>query len=227
MITVDKIGQIRRAFFERHLPIKEIVRTLSVSRATVRVAIPDSAAGKPVEFWWQDEARVGQQGTLTRVWARRGSRPRALRDHGFTSAYLFGAACPARGVRAAIMMPEVNVDAMNTHFAEISRNVSVGAIALLILDGAGWHSAPRLKIPENIVLLRLPPYAPELTRWRISGNTSEAISSATSSIRTMRLSSMDAVTHGTLSCGYPRSSPPLPIAPTHRSKYRAVGIIPE
>ena len=28
-----------------------------------------------------DEARVGQQGTLTRVWAPRGTRPRALRDH--------------------------------------------------------------------------------------------------------------------------------------------------
>ena len=59
-------------------------------------------------------------------------------------------------------MPEVNIEAMNTHLAEISRNVSVGAIALLILDGAGWHSSPRLKIPDNIVLLRLPPYAPEL-----------------------------------------------------------------
>jgi DNA invertase Pin-like site-specific DNA recombinase len=40
MIGVDKIGQIRRAFFERQLPIKEIVRTLSVSRATVRKVIP-------------------------------------------------------------------------------------------------------------------------------------------------------------------------------------------
>ena len=39
MITVDKIGRIRRAFFEQHLPIKEIVRTLSVSRATVRKVV--------------------------------------------------------------------------------------------------------------------------------------------------------------------------------------------
>ena len=46
MIGVDKIGQIRRAFFERHLPIKEIVRTLSVSRATVRKVI----RGKATEF---------------------------------------------------------------------------------------------------------------------------------------------------------------------------------
>ena len=49
MITVDKIGQIRRAFFERHLPIKEIVRTLSVSRATVRKVI----RGKATEFRYE------------------------------------------------------------------------------------------------------------------------------------------------------------------------------
>jgi hypothetical protein len=36
---MDLIGQIRRAYFEQHRAIKEIVRTLSVSRATVRKVI--------------------------------------------------------------------------------------------------------------------------------------------------------------------------------------------
>jgi hypothetical protein len=138
------------------------------------------AAGKPVEVWFMDEARVGQQGTLTRVWARlaegsvrrsrmewqdegrRGSRPRAPRDRRHTWAWLFGAVCPARQTGAAVIMPEVNADAMNEHLAEISRSVSVGAIAVLVLDGAGWHSSPRLEVPDTIVLLPLPPYAPEL-----------------------------------------------------------------
>src|SRR4030088_3454299 len=39
MIGVEKIGEIRRAYFEQHRSIKEIVRTLSVSRATVRKVI--------------------------------------------------------------------------------------------------------------------------------------------------------------------------------------------
>src|ERR671928_1020227 len=43
----------------------------------VKEALPEHARGRPVESWFQDEARVGQQGTLTRVWARRGTRPRA------------------------------------------------------------------------------------------------------------------------------------------------------
>ena len=96
------------------------------------------------------------------MWAKRGSRPRASRDRRYEWAYLFGAVCPERSTGAAIIMPEVNVEAMNEHLAEVSRSVSVGAIALLLLDGAGWHSSPRLEVPYNVVLLPLPPYAPEL-----------------------------------------------------------------
>lgn len=125
-------------------------------------ALPPEAAGKPVEVWFTDEARVGQQGTITRVWARRGSRPRAWRDRRYEWAYLFGAICPERSIGAAIIMPEVNVEAMNEHFAIISQCVSAGAIAVLVLDGAGWHTSPRLKVPDNLVLLPLPPYSPEL-----------------------------------------------------------------
>lgn len=75
---------------------------------------------------------------------------------------MFGAICPARGTGAALVMPTVSIEAMNQHLAEISTCVSLGAIALLILDGAGWHGSPHLIVPENIVLMPLPPYAPEL-----------------------------------------------------------------
>jgi hypothetical protein len=91
-------------------------------------------------------------------------------------AYLFGAICPARGVGAALVLPTVNVEAMNKHLAEIGKCIGPGAIALLIVDGAGWHSSPKLALPENIVLLKLPPYAPELNPaeniWEyLRGNT--------------------------------------------------------
>jgi transposase len=125
-------------------------------------AIPPERAGGPIEVWFQDEARVGQQGTVTRIWAKRGSRPRAKRDRRFTRAYLFGAICPARGTGGAVVLPEIGIDAMNMHLAEISRSISVSATALLILDGAGWHNSPKRVVPENIVLMPLPPYAPEL-----------------------------------------------------------------
>ncbi len=124
-------------------------------------ALPAAAQGGPVEVWFMDEARVGQQGTLTRVWAKRGTRPRALRDRRYTWAYLFGAVCPERGTGAAVVLPHVNVEAMDAHLAEISRRVAEGAHAVLVLDRAGWHTSPKLRVPDNISLLSLPPYAPE------------------------------------------------------------------
>ena len=106
---------------------------------------------------------MGQRGSLTHVWAPVGSRPAMLRDNRHGSAYLFGAICPARGVGAAVIAPAANTAAMNAHLAEISTQVAPGAQAVLLLDRAGWHQrGKRLQVPKNIILLDLPPYAPEL-----------------------------------------------------------------
>jgi hypothetical protein len=122
-----------------------------------------AAGGKPIEIWYQDEARVGQKGTHAYVWAPVGSCPLMVRDSRHDSAYLFGAICPDRGVGAAIIMPAVNTEAMNEHLEEISTQVAAGAHAVLVLDGAGWHQAGgKLSVPDTIILLSLPPYAPEL-----------------------------------------------------------------
>ena len=61
----------------------------------------------------KDEARVGQKGTHTYIWAPIGSRPPMVRDNRHDSAYLYGAICPARGVGAAVVMPAANTEGMN------------------------------------------------------------------------------------------------------------------
>jgi transposase len=60
-------------------------------------AIAEQHPGEEVRAWFEDQARFGQQGTLTRVWARRGSRPRAVRPQGRTSLYAMTAVCIATG----------------------------------------------------------------------------------------------------------------------------------
>ena len=115
-----------------------------------------------MEIWFQDEARVGQQGTLTRLWAKQGSRPRAPRDLRHEWAYIFGAVCPARCATAALVLPYANTEAFSLHLVEISKEVADEAHAVLILDGAGYHAATHLKLPDNITLLSLPSYSPEL-----------------------------------------------------------------
>ena len=86
-----------------------------------------------------------------------------VRDNRHDSAYIFGAICPARAVGAAVLMPAANVEAMNEHLNEISTQIAPGAHAVLVCDGAGWHQrGKQLVVPDNISLLSLPPYSPEL-----------------------------------------------------------------
>jgi hypothetical protein len=120
------------------------------------------AKGKPVEIWFQDEARIGQKNGIVRQWARRGSRPRQPADQRYESAYLFGAICPARGTGAALALPYADTEAMQFHLDEISHTVAKGAHAVLLLDRAGWHTTGNLVVPRNITLVFLPSRAPEL-----------------------------------------------------------------
>jgi transposase len=120
------------------------------------------AKRKPVEIWFQDEARIGQKNGIVRQWARRGSRPCQPADQRYDSAYLFGAICPARGTGAGLAMPYADTEAMQLHLDEISRTVARGAHAVLLLDRAGWHTTGHLTIPKNMTLIFLPSRAPEL-----------------------------------------------------------------
>lgn len=124
--------------------------------------IREERPGKTIEIWLQDECRVGQQGTLTRRWAPTGSRPTAIKQTEYEWIYLFGAVNPSTGASSALLAPTVNTDYMNHHLRFISEEVGPGVHVILVLDRAGWHVAKALKVPENISLLYLPAYSPEL-----------------------------------------------------------------
>src|SRR2546429_4575671 len=86
------------------------------------------APGKPIEIWFQDEARVGQKNKITRRWTKRGTRPSAPRDQRTASAYIFGAICSAEGKGAGLVLPSCDSEAMALHLAEISIAVAPGAL---------------------------------------------------------------------------------------------------
>ena len=60
-------------------------------------AVQAEHPGQKIEVWFQDEARFGQQGTITRVWALCGSRPRVVRQTKYEWLYVIGAVCPGTG----------------------------------------------------------------------------------------------------------------------------------
>jgi len=118
--------------------------------------------GAEIQIWVQDEARFGQKGSLTRVWARSGSRPRAPKQTQYESLYLTGAVCPATGAAAAILTPTLNTDVVNLFFEELATQIPAGVHVILLWDQAGYHTSEGLRIPENVSLLELPPRSPEL-----------------------------------------------------------------
>ena len=72
--------------------------------------IPGHLSLNNVDIWFQDEARFGQQNTTTRLWAKRGTRPRAIKQQQFDYAYLFGSVCPERGIGQGLVVPWVSKD---------------------------------------------------------------------------------------------------------------------
>ena len=125
-------------------------------------AIAEQHPEDVLQVWHQDEARFGQQGTLTRVWARRGSRPRRRRQNGRESLYVLTATCAASGAAFGLVMPELNTAVVNQFLEEFSRQLAPGARAVLLWDNAPYHVSGDLVVPANVSLIGLLPYSPEL-----------------------------------------------------------------
>src|SRR3954451_21324969 len=125
-------------------------------------AIEEAHPDEEVQVWNQDEARFGQQGTLTRVWARKGSRPRRVRQNGRASLYVMTAVCAASGAAMGLIMPELNAAVVNLFLEQFSRQLAPGVHAVLLWDNAGYHVSKDLVVPSNVSLIGLLPYSPEL-----------------------------------------------------------------
>ena len=111
--------------------------------------IPKDQTLDSVDIWFQDEARFGQQNTTTRLWAEKGSRPRAVKQQQFLNAYLFGAVCPANGNTEALVVPFSNKEGMKLHMEQISKATPNGR-----------HSV--VEEFDNLSIIKLPAYSPEL-----------------------------------------------------------------
>jgi hypothetical protein len=128
--------------------------------------VNDAHPGKTLRWFVSDEARVGQQGTLTRVWARTGTRPAVVKQCEYEWVYLWAAADPFSGDAIAMITPTVNAELMQTFVDGLSGHIKPDEHAILVLDNAGWHRAKELRWPANVTPLFLPPYSPELNAQR-------------------------------------------------------------
>jgi transposase len=118
-------------------------------------------AGRQVRLMFQDEARFGRINDPRRCWAPRGFRPEVGMQIVREYTYAFGAVSPHDGVLDTLVLPVVTAEAMSIFLAEVARRHPEEFI-VMVLDGAGWHRANSLIVPENMRLEGLPPYSPQL-----------------------------------------------------------------
>ena len=114
-----------------------------------------------VRLMFQDEAGFGRINKPKYCWCAKGIRPCVPCHHIREYRYVYGAAEPLTGESCFLIMPRCNTVCMNLFLEELPRQYPNDRI-LLCCDGAAWHKADCLCIPENLCLFFLPPYTPEM-----------------------------------------------------------------
>jgi hypothetical protein len=110
---------------------------------------------------FQDEARFGRMAKAKRCWAPKRCRPVMLNGYEREFVYAYGAVSPREGDFDWKMCAQMNTQRMSEFLVQVARRYSTEFI-IMVVDGASSHRAKDLVIPENVVLLPLPAYSPEL-----------------------------------------------------------------
>jgi hypothetical protein len=117
--------------------------------------------GRSVRLMFQDEARFGRMARPKRCWAPAPLRPTMSNGYEREFVYVHGAVSPLPGEMDWQLCRDMNTTRMGEFLAQVSQ-AHPEELIVMVLDGASSHKAKDLVVPENIRLLPLPPYAPEL-----------------------------------------------------------------
>lgn len=85
-----------------------------------------------------------------------------IRQTEYKWVYIYGAVNPESGESAGMIGSTVDTEMMSLFLYWMGKQIGEDRVVVLVLDGAGWHVSKALRVPENIKLLKLPPYSPEL-----------------------------------------------------------------
>ena len=115
----------------------------------------------PLRVMFQDEARFGRISDCRRCWRRRRLRPLVRKMLSRQYTHVFGAVSALDGQFDTLVLPQADTACMQLFLDEVARRHSQDNI-IMVLDGAGWHTAGGLIEQPSMRLLLLAPYSPEL-----------------------------------------------------------------
>lgn len=114
-----------------------------------------------VRLFCQDESRCGILPVVYRRITLPGVKPIAKIDYTYEATYLYGAVEPRTGESFFLEMSHLTADCFQRFIDHLSESFSE-SLNLIVLDNGRFHHANSLSIPENVELVFLPAYCPEL-----------------------------------------------------------------
>ncbi len=115
----------------------------------------------PLRLMLQDEARFGGMSDPRLCWAPAPHRPVVNLVLVREFRYEYEAVSPWDGCFDFMTSEKMNTDSMSRFLLKVSE-IHKDEFVVMVVDGASSHRSKELKVPENVSLIRLPPYSPEL-----------------------------------------------------------------
>ena len=115
-----------------------------------------------IRLFCQDESRFGILPVVQRRITTCGVKPVATVDYQYDWFYLYGAVEPLTGDGLFLELPRLTGECFQIFIDELSAQTFADTLNIMVLDNGRFHHAKSLVIPENVMLIFLPPYSPEL-----------------------------------------------------------------
>ena len=119
-----------------------------------------------ISYWLQDETRLGYRTESGRKITRVGVKPKQILQWDYSCYYIYGLVDPVAGRSFFYEFSHFNCNCFGAFLEQFALKHNQ-EIHIIQLDNAPVHTADKLIIPDNVILLFQPPYCPELQGKRI------------------------------------------------------------
>ncbi len=114
-----------------------------------------------ISLYFQDESRFGLMTHIGRYLTAKGIKPIVKYQHAFKNTYLYGSYSPGNGDSFVWEINGTDTKIFDSYLQAFSKHRET-EYKIVVIDNAGFHSTKKINVPDNIFLLNIPPYCPEL-----------------------------------------------------------------
>ena len=140
--------------------LKSFLKNLEISLKQIRFNLNKNKLTS-VNLYFQDESRFGLITKQKRVITAKGIKPIGKYKHSYLYKWLWGSFSPITGETFCMTTDGVCKDLFIKYLEDFSKH-KPEELKIIVIDNAAFHSTKDIDLPENIVLMPIPPYCPEL-----------------------------------------------------------------